>query len=233
MLWVKICGMTSAEDALAAAEAGADAIGMLFAPSKRRVSIDQAKEITKALPKTLEKVGVFYDEPAGAIEEIASDVGLTAVQLHGDETPEFARTLFRSSGRSGRRVRVFKTLHVTDGVEQVAREFLEDGMVDGVLLDSVAQDATTGAIERGGTGQTFDWKSVQALLPSVLRHARIIVAGGLTSANVGAAVRILRPWGVDVCSGVEREPGKKDLEKVREFVASAHEAADQFARGAF
>lgn len=224
MLWVKICGMTNADDAMAAADAGADAIGMLFAPSKRRITIGQAKEITRALPKTLEKVGVFYDEPGGAIEEIAGEVGLTAVQLHGDESPEFARKLFRNSGRRGRRVRVFKTLHVTDGFERVAHDFLEKKCVDGLLLDSVAHNVSTGETERGGTGQVFDWKLVQGLLADIPRRTRVIVAGGLSSGNVRNAIRALKPWGVDVCSGVERETGKKDPDKVREFVTAAREA---------
>jgi phosphoribosylanthranilate isomerase len=224
MLWVKICGMTTADDAVAAADAGADAIGMLFAPSKRRVTIEQARQITKALPKTLEKVGVFYDESADAIEEIAVDVGLTAVQLHGDESPQFARRLFRKSDRDRRRIRVFKTLHVIAGFERLARDFAGEECVDGVLLDSVVHNASTGATERGGTGQVFDWTLVQGLLADISAEMRVIVAGGLSSGNVSTAIRVLSPWGVDVCSGVEREPGKKDLDKVREFVASARAA---------
>jgi phosphoribosylanthranilate isomerase len=223
MLWVKICGMTNPEDAAAAADAGADAIGMLFAPSKRRVSVEQAKEITKALPKTVEKVGVFYDESGGTIEEITSAVGLTAVQLHGDESPEFAKKLFRSADRR-EKIRVFKTLHVSSGFEDVAREFLADDCVDGLLLDSVIKNRLTGEIERGGTGRSFDWNAQREFLPGVSRQTRVIVAGGLSSTNVAEAVRILQPWGVDVCSGVEKEPGKKDLRKLREFVAAARNA---------
>jgi phosphoribosylanthranilate isomerase len=225
MLWVKICGMTSPEDAMAAAEAGADAIGMLFAPSKRRVTVEQAKGITRKLPHTLEKVGVFYDESAANIEAIADEVGLTAVQLHGDESPDFARQLFRKHPRSNRsRMRVFKTLHVTEGVETIARYFLNDNCVDGLLLDTAVHNPETGEVERGGTGQVFDWKRMAEMLPPLQRQTRIIVAGGLSPANVGEAIHVLQPWGVDVCSGVELEPGKKDLDKVREFVAAAREA---------
>src|SRR5436190_9625423 len=138
MLWIKICGMTNADDAAAAAEAGADAIGMLFAPSKRRVTVAQAKEITRRLPRSLETVGVFYDESAATIEAIAEDVGLTAIQLHGDESPEFARELFRHHPRRSRsQMRVFKTLHVAAGAETVATDFLSDGCVDGLLFDTV------------------------------------------------------------------------------------------------
>ena len=225
MLWIKICGMTSAEDAIAAAEVGADAIGIIFAPSKRRVDATAAKEITQKLPKTIDKVGVFANESAELIEEISAEVGLTAVQLHGDESPEFARTLFRHGGRRTRaQMRVFKTLHVTNGIEGIAREFLMSRCVDGFLLDSVVHNATTGETERGGTGQTFDWYRANEFLPGVQRETRVIVAGGLSPANVGDAVRTLQPWGVDVCSGVEPEPGKKDWEKLRAFVAAARDA---------
>jgi phosphoribosylanthranilate isomerase len=225
MLWVKICGMTSAEDALEAANAGADAIGMLFAPSKRRITVEQGKKITSALPKTMEKVGVFYDEAASTIEDIAAQAGLTAVQLHGDESPEFAKNLFRNNSRRTRaQMRVFKTLHVTKGVEGIARDFLREKCVDGLLLDSVVHDANTGEVARGGTGQTFDWKRTSDFLPGIERETRVIVAGGLSPANVGEAVRVMQPWGVDVCSGVECEVGKKDLKKLHEFVAAARAA---------
>ncbi|HWR14397.1 MAG TPA: phosphoribosylanthranilate isomerase [Terriglobales bacterium] len=225
MVWVKICGMTNPEDARAAAEAGADSIGMLFAPSKRRITVEVAKEITRALPHTMEKVGVFYDESAAAIEEIAAEVGLTAVQLHGDESPDFAQQLFRHGSRRSRgQMRVFKTLHVAPGVEGLARNFLQDRCVDGVLLDSVVHDPVTGKTDRGGTGQTFDWKRVEEFLPGIARETRVIVAGGLSPTNVADAIRMLRPWGVDVCSGVEAEPGKKDLQKLREFVIAARAA---------
>src|SRR5215470_687277 len=109
-MWVKICGMTNVDDAVAAADAGADAIGMLFAPSKRCITLKQGKEITRALPGKVDKVGVFYDETPAVIEEIAAEAGLTAVQLHGDESPDFAKSLFRnSSGRLRTRIRVYKT----------------------------------------------------------------------------------------------------------------------------
>ncbi len=217
--------MTSAEDALAAAEAGADAIGMLFAPSKRRVTPELAKHIVAQLPKTMEKVGVFANESAEQIEEIASEVGLTAVQLHGDESPEFARWLFRHGGpRSRAQMRVFKTLHVTTGIEGIARDFLTNRCVDGFLLDSVVHNATTGETERGGTGQTFDWYRANEFLPGVQRETRVIVAGGLSPANVAEAIRTLQPWGVDVCSGVECEPRKKDWDKIKSFVTAAREA---------
>ncbi len=225
MVWVKLCAMTNQGDAVAAAEAGADAIGMLFAPSKRRITVDQAKEIVKALPKTIEKVGVFYDETSHAIEEITASVGLTAVQLHGDETPGFAHGLFRSNGRRAK-IRVFKTIHMSQGevFPDGTEEFLRDGVVDGLLLDTVVQNLASGRTERGGTGQTFDWKSAAQSLESFKRGTRVIVAGGLTAENVSDAITQLQPWGVDVCSGVEREIGKKDAAKMSAFVTAAKAA---------
>ena len=111
MVWVKICGITSPADAVAAADAGADAIGMLSAPSTRRVSIENGRQIARALPPHVERVGLFYDESASIIEETAEAVGLTAVQLHADESSDFAAGLFRANGRRSR-VRVFKTIHI-------------------------------------------------------------------------------------------------------------------------
>ncbi len=215
--------MTNPADALAAAEAGADAIGMLFAPSTRRVGIEQGRDIVRALPPHVEKVGLFYDESASTIETIADDVGLTAVQLHGDEPPDFVAGLFRANGRRSR-VRVFKTIHIGAGAPPDVSPYLRAGLVDAFLLDTVAKDPVTGVVSRGGTGRTFDWSRNVALLEQLDASARVIVAGGLSAANVGDAVRTMRPWGVDVCSGVEREPGRKDVGKLREFVAAARAA---------
>jgi len=218
--------MTDAADAVAAAEAGADAIGMLFAASPRRIGIEQGRDIVRALPQHVEKVGLFYDESASTIEAIADDVGLTAVQLHGDESPDFVAGLFRGSSRRSR-VRVFKTIHVTADAPPDAGPYLRGGLVDAFLLDTVVRDPVTGAVSRGGTGRTFDWSGNAALLEQLAASARVIVAGGLSAANVGEAVRTLHPWGVDVCSGVEREPGRKDLRKLREFVTAARAASPQ------
>jgi len=223
MVWIKICGMTNPVDARAAAEAGADAIGMLFAPSERRVGIEQARDIARALPRHVEKVGLFYDESASTIEEIADDVGLTAVQLHGDEPPDFVPGLFRGIGRRSR-VRVFKTIHITEDAPPDVGPYLRGDVVDAFLLDTVVKDPVTGVVSRGGTGHRFDWSRNAALVEQLAARARVIVAGGLSPLNIGEAVRIMHPWGVDVCSGVEREPGQKDGRKVREFVAAARAA---------
>jgi phosphoribosylanthranilate isomerase len=225
MTWIKICGTTSGDDALAAVEAGADAVGFVFAPSPRRIAPEAAQEIGAALPRHVDRVGVFSNESAERIEQVARQAGLTVVQLHGDESPDFARRLFRSAdGRTdGRaRLRVFKAVSVMPGVEGVLRDFASSGAVDGILLDSaVLRVAAAGPgteLVRGGTGVTFDWNRANDFVPGIAKLTRIILAGGLSPANVADAVRILKPWGVDVCTGVEASPGAKDRDKVRAFV---------------
>jgi phosphoribosylanthranilate isomerase len=225
--WIKICGTTNRDDALAAASAGADALGFVFAPSPRRVAPEAAAEIAAALPPHLDKVGVFVNESAEGIESVARQVGLTIVQLHGDESPDFARGLFRQARdhRNGvSRPRVFKAVSVMAGVEAVLREFAAGDAVDGILLDSavlrVACMGQGSELVRGGRGVSFDWKRAMEFVPAIAQHTRVIVAGGLSPANVAEAMRMLNPWGVDVCSGVEATPGAKDHEKIRAFVAA-------------
>ena len=150
---------------------------------------------------------MFVNETAKRIGEIAKEAGLTAVQLHGDESPEMARQV--ASGG----VKVFKAIPVRSGFADRMIAFAERGGVDALLLD-------TAAALRGGTGLSFDWGSIAASMPAN-SGTRVIVAGGLTPLNVSNAIRMLHPWGVDVVSGVEREPGKKDHEKVRAFVKAA------------
>jgi phosphoribosylanthranilate isomerase len=223
MTWVKICGTTNREDALAAVDAGADAIGFVFAPSPRHIEPEAAKEIAAVVPHAVEKVGVFCNESAERIEAIARQVGLTIIQLHGDETPDFARGLFADSGDRAR-PRVFKAIAVSPGMESGLRDFAAAGTVDGVLLDSaVLRAACMGQgteLVRGGTGVAFDWRRAADFVPGLAQRARVILAGGLSPANVADAVRILKPWGVDVCTGVESSPGAKDHAKVRAFVAA-------------
>jgi phosphoribosylanthranilate isomerase len=210
-VWVKICGTTNLEDAQAAVDAGADALGFVFAESPRHVQPTVAAEIAHAVPERIEKVGVFVNETAKRIREIVEDVRLTAVQLHGDESLEFAASL------SSQGVRVFKAIPVRGGFAARMIAFAGKGVVDAVLLD-------TAASLRGGTGLSFDWGTVAKFVPAHGADIRIIVAGGLTPLTVPHAIRVLRPWGVDVASGVEREPGKKDHQKIREFVKAAKEA---------
>lgn len=227
MIWIKICGTTTLDDALAAVDAGANAVGFVFASSPRRVTPEAAHEIAAALPRDIEKVGVFANESAERVETIARQVGLDIIQLHGDETPDFARNL-RRSGDGRARTRVFKVVSVLPGAEAALGEFDSAGVVDGILLDSaVLRVACMGQgteLVRGGTGVSFDWKRAAEFVPALAQRTPVILAGGLSPANVAEAVRILKPWGVDVCTGVEASPGIKDRAKVRAFVSAVRDS---------
>jgi phosphoribosylanthranilate isomerase len=216
MTWIKICGITRLEDAQLAAGAGADAVGFIFADSPRRVDPGLAASIVTHLPPTLETVGVFVNERSSRIREIVTLAGLTAVQLHGDEPPGFAEQLF-SEDEAGR-PKVYRTLSMKTVYSAVnATAFLSAHKTKPVyaalLLDS-------GSPASGGAGVTFDWERARPFVAGLKRTANVIVAGGLTPENVGRAIEIFRPWGVDVASGVESAPGKKDPEKVRAFIAA-------------
>ncbi len=208
MTRIKICGMTRAEDAVEAVDVGADAVGLVFARSPRQVTIRQAREIAGALPLFVPVIGVFVNARVATVIRTAIEAGLSAVQLHGDESPAFARRL------GG--LRVIKALRVRDRtfVDQVGT-FGEAG-VSAILLDAFSRQA------RGGSGRRFDWDLVSGLRRAgVLDDAPpLILAGGLTADNVKAGIRRLRPWGVDVSSGVEVAPGLKSAEKMVRFVAA-------------
>jgi phosphoribosylanthranilate isomerase len=219
-IWIKICGNTSLEDALLAAEAGADAVGFVFAPSPRRVTAEQVAAIVPNLPVTVEKIGVFVD---ATLEEIVSTVeacGLTGVQLHFDADFELPARLRE---RLGPDARILRVIHYDAATAiRCAAQIAECGKnphVDAVLVDS----QTTTAI--GGTGITFDWvEARKAIFEYAEARKRLVAAGGLTPANVAEAIATLRPWGVDVVSGVEAAPGRKDAAKVRDFVRRAKAA---------
>jgi phosphoribosylanthranilate isomerase len=215
-LWIKICANTSLDDALLSAEAGADAAGFVFAPSPRRVTREQVAAIVPHLPPTLEKIGVFVD---ASFDEIAATVeasGLTGVQLHFDAAPELAARLRE---RFGAALRILRVVHFGPESAGEAAAIMQDGNVDVVMVDSRTATAV------GGTGVAFDWHAAgNSLFRDAQAMKRLVAAGGLTPENVAEAIATLRPWGVDVVSGVESAPGRKDAAKVRTFIANARAA---------
>jgi phosphoribosylanthranilate isomerase len=198
---VKVCGITSVEDGVMAAEAGADAIGLVFWPgSPRAVDVSRAREIAAALPPFVLRVGVFVDAPREEMARVADAVGLDLLQLHGQEAPESLAGLPR---------RALKAVRVGPGF-QAAQALRYEGRAAGILLDTRVPGGAP-----GGTGQTFDWTAVREVRE---RLAWLMLAGGLTPDNVARALAEVRPDAVDVSSGVESAPGRKDAEKVRAFI---------------
>jgi phosphoribosylanthranilate isomerase len=199
-MFVKICGITNEEDALLATALDADALGFVFAPSRRQVKPDLVRDIVKRLPGEVLTVGVFRNERPERVVEIASKVGLHAVQLHGNEPLSEVR-------------------YVRERVQFVIQAFAagdpnlgaaENSPADVILVDS----------PNPGSGKVFDWR----LAEGAPRGVKLLLAGGLTPENVGDAIRLVRPWGVDVSSGVEASPGHKDPRKLRRFVEAARGA---------
>jgi phosphoribosylanthranilate isomerase len=202
MVFTKVCGITNPGDARVAADAGADAIGLIFAESPRKVSLEEARKVSVGLPENILKVGVFVDAEPGEVLEIARGVGLDLAQLHGDEMPE-AVAAIRNAG-----LPVMKALRVRNTEALGALERYE---ADLFMLDAWSARA------RGGTGETFDWR----LAKSVKGRGNIVVSGGLTPENVREAVEFFEPYGVDASSSLEERPGKKSGERVRRFVRAA------------
>jgi phosphoribosylanthranilate isomerase len=205
-MFIKVCGITNLEDALAAVEAGADALGFNFyRRSPRYIAPDVARRITEQLPSTVMKVGVFVNESEPIdVALIADSAGLTAVQLHGDESPEYCSQL--------RDRFTIKAVRARDDFEpQVVREY----ETDAILLDAYATDA------RGGTGRVVDWevaRRVRELVP------QLFLAGGLSPENVAEAIAAVDPYAVDACSSLEYAPGKKDTKLLGAFIAAARRA---------
>ena len=194
---VKICGTTSLNDALLAIESGADAVGFIFyKESPRNISQKDVKDIVVQLPPFIETVGVFVNETSDKVNRIAEQCRLTAVQLHGDESPAFCRRIKR---------RVIKAVRVKDAESLKGMSGYD---VSGYLLDAFNEES------RGGTGKIFDWN----LALRAKKQGPVIIAGGLNPFNVYTAIHRVKPYGVDVCSGVEKSPGVKDSEKVGEFI---------------
>lgn len=221
MTWVKICGITNLEDALTAAEAGADALGFVFyEKSPRNIDPDAARRIVELLPSELEKVGVFVNESADHMESMAERVGLTAIQLHVDP-----RNRYQSlpEQRVLSQTRKYVALPASWFFNENAyRDFAwfntAENFISGIFLDSGTSE------QPGGTGMTFDWKQTEPAVAAMRMKFNVVVAGGLTPENVSEALTHLHPWGVDVSSGVESRLGKKDAEKVRAFVAAVRQA---------
>tara|TARA_Y100000588_G_scaffold262389_1_gene277011 strand:- start:167 stop:784 length:618 start_codon:yes stop_codon:yes gene_type:complete len=198
---VKICGITSPVDAQEAADAGADAVGLMFYEgSPRCVSLEVAKAIVKVLPPSVARVGVFVNAEESLVRQAMRECTLNVLQFHGEESPEFC---------AGFGAMTLKAIRVKD--ESSLAE-LERFGTDGFLLDAFSKDA------RGGTGEQFNWKLARKATEC---GKPIFLAGGLTAENVTEAVRVAEPFAVDVSSGVEIEPGRKDAEKMRMFVAAA------------
>lgn len=213
-LWIKICANTTLDDALLAVDAGANALGFVMAPSPRQISVEQAAAIVPRIPAKIEKIGVFVDAPFEEIEAAVVATGLTGVQLHF-APPDGLATRLR--GRFGPSLRILRIVHF-QGAELLDATALNDTSADGILVDS----RTAAAV--GGTGIAFDWDAAHKGLFSNAGGYKLIAAGGLTPENVAEAIGKLQPWGVDVVSGVELAPGRKDPAKVRAFVANARRA---------
>jgi phosphoribosylanthranilate isomerase len=259
-LWIKICGNTSLADAQLAAEAGADAVGFVFAPSPRRVTAGQVAEIVPHLPPALEKIGVFVD---AALEEIAAAVegaGLTGVQLHFDAAPELPARLRE---RFGPGLRILRVVHFdaqqtagetgfvpghdfgraddakgnvkghdfsrAEDTKETERALAPGGCFSDPNIDAILVDSRTFAAA-GGTGLTYDWNAARRSIFDSAGPMKLIAAGGLTPENVAEAIATLRPWGVDVVSGVESAPGRKDAAKVQAFIATVR-AAQKLSEG--
>ncbi|MGA9643408.1 MAG: phosphoribosylanthranilate isomerase [Terriglobales bacterium] len=272
MTWIKICGITNLDDALAATDAGANAIGFVFYPkSLRYITPEAAQFIAQRLPAHVQKVGVFVNHSIEEVRDAAKLIGLNAVQLHGHEDRQFAVSLFRAlangaqangartngvlasvaaSANGTTRPTIYRSfaaqifdkpaeepvgwdpvavgliepdeafrgkrvhkIHVAkDGDLFLETHGFRPGVISGVLLDSST------ACKPGGTGEPFDWERVQPWAGVINSISKLIVAGGLYPGNVQDAIHVLHPWGVDVSSGVESEPGKKDARKVRAFI---------------
>ena len=233
-MWVKICGNTNLPDAEAAINAGADALGFVFAPSPRQVTAQQVRAITNRLPVRVERYGVFVDAQFEEIVATVDQAGLSGIQLHSAGDPSLATRLREhfsavslANGRR-RRLGLLQVLHSSpesdpEGSPEMLDQQLEklrgDHSVDAILIDARSASAP------GGTGVRFDWARASGAFIASAPHLRLIAAGGLAPDNIAEAIALLRPWGVDVVTGVEVSPGHKDTAKVREFIQRARATA--------
>ncbi len=220
MTWIKICGITNFEDAQLALDAGADALGFVFyEKSPRYIAPERAAEIAEKLPVNLEKFGVFVDHASQQMNETVHNVGLTAVQFHitsqDESLGQQKNAVVACNGRK-KYLALPATFFLNGGAHDYFGLQSLNG-VDGLFLDSGTAEVP------GGTGKAFGWAEAAPVVEGLRGSTKIVVAGGLTPGNVADAIRILKPWGVDVSSGVEARPGKKDPERVRAFIAAVRQ----------
>ncbi len=220
-MWVKICANTTLQDALQAAEAGADAVGFVFAPSKRQVNAGQVRDITAGLPADVERVGVFGYLPAAEIADAARHAGLSAVQLHGLFNADYS---LRLATLLGPEIAIIQTVHwaldeadAAANVSATLQSLHNAAPGRRALLDAKVAGSS------GGLGVAFNWAEAGKVL-AAHGGSKVILAGGLRPETVAEAIAKVQPWGVDVASGVEREPGLKDPQKVSEFIKNARGA---------
>ncbi len=206
-MFVKICGITNEDDALLAVALDADALGFVFAPSPRQVDTETVRDVVRRIPREVHTVGVFRDERPERIIEVVGRAGLRGVQLHGHEPASEVEWI---------RERVQFVIQAFAAGDPALAE-AGDSAADIILIDS----------PNPGSGRVFDWR----LAEGAPRGKRILLAGGLTPENVGDAIRLVRPWGVDVSSGVEQKPGRKDPARLRKFIVAARAAAADGAEG--
>lgn len=221
MTWVKICGNTNIEDAKLAVDLGAHALGFIFAPSKRRITPIDASRIISQIDPKIETIGIFVNQPPSVVLATARRAGLSGVQLHGDEDPSNVGTLLSLAAREKMELKVYKAVRMSTIDNSFAWDAQASKMLGGMLLDSGTP------IQQGGTGRTFDWDEAAPLVRVLSRRTKVIIAGGLNAQNVQRALSLFSPFGLDVVSGVEREPGKKDPEKLRAFFEAVKQTAQK------
>ena len=222
--WIKICGNTNLEDCELAVEAGANALGFIFAESPRRVEPAAVGRITEKLPSNIHRYGVFVNESEDLVLSVVREAHLSGVQLHGDETPSYVKSLLYKAGDRG--LKIIKTVPAEVGKYQGLGFFAGgEDLVDMIMVDSGSKQV------RGGTGVPFDWLRANEFIMGLERHSKVVIAGGLRSDNVGAAVSLFRPFGVDAVTGVEASYGKKDPAKLRAFVEAIRMADGMDASG--
>ena len=205
MAKVKICGNTNPQEAVKAKELGADFLGFIFCESKRKISVDQAKEIMAAIGPFETFVGVFANQPKGEVERVAKDLGLKWIQFHGDETSRYCQYF------SKQQFNVIKTFRIKDAM---SLKRIDEYDVSAFLFDTYSRD------ELGGTGKAFNWLIIEDK-PYV--HEKLFLSGGLTIQNLEEALKKVKPYAIDVASGVEKSPGIKDYNLLDRFIAIAKE----------